>query len=204
MSTKASDVQFEGAEDDLERGLALGRAIGRPYVEIGCLTGPGDVATLTERLGVGERHLRDAIAVAERVGWTAHPLAGVAYMGLAATMIERGIFAEGEEWLDRAKPIMDRARASASDGLRHVQGMLAMSRGRYEDALAAFRDGERLVEVLARRTCWRPSSDPGSCAPGSRWARPTPCGGPVRSAELGRVVQPRARLSLSSVTRTGP
>ena len=146
---KAWTLQFAGAEEDLERGLALGRTIGRPYVEIGCLTGLGNVATLTERIGLGERHLRDAIAVAERVGWTTHPLAGIAFMGLAATLIERGVFAEGEEWLERALPIMDRApEPSASVGLRHIQGMLAMSRGRYEDALAAFRDGERLVEVL--------------------------------------------------------
>jgi LuxR family maltose regulon positive regulatory protein len=146
---KAWTLRFEGAEEDLERGLALGRTIGRPYVEIGCLTGLGNVATLTERIGVGERHLRDAIAVAERVGWTTHPLAGIAFMGLAATLIERGVFAEGEELLERAVPILERApEPSANVGMRHVQGMLAMSRGRYDDALAAFRDGERLVEVL--------------------------------------------------------
>ncbi len=146
---KAWTLRFEGAEEDLERGLALGRTIGRPYVEIGCLTGLGNVATLTERIGVGERHLRDAITVAERVGWTTHPIASIAFMGLAATLIERGIFAEGEEWLERAIPILERApEPSAMVGMRHVQGMLAMSRGRYADALAAFRDGERLVEVL--------------------------------------------------------
>ena len=73
----------------------------------------------------------------------------MAYMGLAATLIERGMLAEGEEWLERADPILDRApEPSASVGLRHVQGMLAMGRGRYDDALAAFRDGERLVDVL--------------------------------------------------------
>ena len=146
---KAWTLRFEGAEDDLERGLALGRTIGRPYVEIGCLTALGNVATLTERLGLGERLLRDAIAVAERVGWTTHPLAGIAFMGLAAALIERGVLAEAEECLERAGPILDRApEPAASLGLRYVQGMLAMSRGRYEDALAAFRDGERLVEVL--------------------------------------------------------
>lgn len=146
---KAWTFRFAEAEHDLERGLAVGRTIGRPYVEIGCLTALGNVATLSERIERGERLLRDAIAVADRVGWTSHPLVGGACMGLAATLVDRGMLAEGELWLERAEPILARAgEPSASVGMRHVQGMLAMARGRYEDALAAFREGERLVEVL--------------------------------------------------------
>jgi LuxR family maltose regulon positive regulatory protein len=146
---KAWTFRFEGAEKDLERGLALGRTIGRPYVEIGCLTALGNVATLTERIQLGEQRLRDAIAVAERVGWTTHTLVGAAYMGLAATLVDRGMLTECEHWLDRADPILARApEPSASVGLRHVQGMLAMCRGRFDDAVAAFREGERLVDVL--------------------------------------------------------
>jgi LuxR family maltose regulon positive regulatory protein len=148
-AAKAWTFRFDDAEKDLLRGLALGRTIGRPYVEIGCLTALGNVATLTERIDLGERRLRDAIAVAERVGWTTHPFAGIAYMGLAAILVDRGEFAEGEMWLERADPILERApEPPASVGLRHIQGMLAMSRGRYDDGLAAFQDGERLVEVL--------------------------------------------------------
>jgi LuxR family maltose regulon positive regulatory protein len=146
---KAWTFRFEGAEHDLERALAMGRTIGRPYVEIGCLTALGNVATLTERVELGEQRLRDAVAVAERVGWTTHPLVGAAYMGLAAVLVDRGVLAEGERWIERADPILARApEPSASVGLRHTQGMLEMSRGRYDAALAAFRDGERLVEIL--------------------------------------------------------
>ncbi|MDZ5620071.1 LuxR C-terminal-related transcriptional regulator [Nocardioides sp. HM23] len=146
---KAWTLRFAEAEDDLERALALGRTIGRPYIEIGCLSALGNVATLSERLERGEQLLRDAIVVAERVGWTSHPLVGGACMGLAATLVDRGMLAEGELWAERAEPILARAgEPSASVGLRHVQGILAMARNRYEDALAAFRDGERLVEVL--------------------------------------------------------
>lgn len=146
---KAWTFRFEGAERDLVRGLALGRSIGRPYVEIGCLTALGNVATLTERIELGEQRLRDAIAVAERVGWTTHPLVGAAYMGLASTLLDRGMLAEGEQWLDRADQILARApEPPANVGLRHAQGMLAMGRGRFDDALAAFQEGERLVDVL--------------------------------------------------------
>src|SRR5262249_10205243 len=87
--------------------------------------------------------------VAERVGWTTHPLVGPAYMGLAAFVIDRGMLAECERWLERADPILDRApEPSASVGLRHIQGLLAMIRRRYADALASFVDAERAVEVL--------------------------------------------------------
>ena len=146
---KAWSFQFAEAEHALERALALGRIVGRPYVELGCLTALGNICILTERIERGERMLRESVAVSERVGWTSHPLVGGACMGLAATLVDRGMLAEGEQWLDRADPILARAgEPSASVGLRHVQGMLAMIRGRHEDALAAFRDGERLVEVL--------------------------------------------------------
>jgi LuxR family maltose regulon positive regulatory protein len=35
-----------------------------------------------------------------------------------------------------------------SVGLRHIQGMIAVARGRLADALAAFREGERLTDLL--------------------------------------------------------
>jgi LuxR family maltose regulon positive regulatory protein len=70
-------------------------------------------------------------------------------MGLAATLVDRGMLVEGQMWLERAEPGLARAgEPSASVGLRHVQGMLAMAQGRYDDALAAFREGERMVDVL--------------------------------------------------------
>ena len=147
---QAWTLRFTEAERNLERGLALGRTIGRPYVEIGCLTALGNVAILTERNEAGARLLRGAIAVGERVGWTTHPLMGPAYMGLAATQLDRGMLAEAEQWLERADPILARApEPAASIGFRHTQGLLAMCRGRFEDALAAFREGERLVDVLS-------------------------------------------------------
>jgi LuxR family maltose regulon positive regulatory protein len=64
-------------------------------------------------------------------------------------VFDRGLLAECEEWLERADPILDRApEPSASVGLRHLHGLLAMVRGQYADALAAFTDAERLVDVL--------------------------------------------------------
>jgi LuxR family maltose regulon positive regulatory protein len=129
--------------------LALGRNVGRPYVEVGCLGGFGLIANMTQRLDLAEDLLRQAIAVADRVGWSTHPIVGVAYVMLGAVLIDRGRLAEGESLLERADPILTNApEPAASVGLRHAQGMLEMSRGRFDGALAAFRDGERLAGQL--------------------------------------------------------
>jgi LuxR family transcriptional regulator, maltose regulon positive regulatory protein len=137
------------AESHLEQGLALGRTIGRPYVEVGCLATLGSVANLTHRLDLAEDRLQHAIAVADRVGWSAHPFVGVACVTLAAVLIDRGRFAEAEPWLERADPILTNApEPAASVGLRHTQGMLWMARGSFAEALASFRDAEQLAEQL--------------------------------------------------------
>jgi LuxR family maltose regulon positive regulatory protein len=76
-------------------------------------------------------------------------MVGVAYMNLAAVLIDRGRFEEGEHWLTRADPILDGApEPAAVVGLRHAQGMLAFARGDHAAALDAFRAGERTVEEL--------------------------------------------------------
>ena len=87
---KAWTFRFEGAERDLERGLALGRTIGRPYVEIGCLAALGHVAILTERVELGEQRMRDAITIAERVGWTTHQLVGSGVHGTRLDPVRPG------------------------------------------------------------------------------------------------------------------
>jgi LuxR family maltose regulon positive regulatory protein len=142
-------LRLHDAEAHLEQALALGRRFERPYLEVGCLATLGTVANLTRRLDLAERHLREAIAIAERLGWSTLPIVGVADLNLAAGLIDRGYFEEGAGWLERADPILTGApEPAASVGLHHTSGMLAMARGRYADALAAFREAERLAEQL--------------------------------------------------------
>jgi LuxR family transcriptional regulator, maltose regulon positive regulatory protein len=142
-------LRLEDAEAHLERALALGGRTGRPYLEIGCLGGLGTVANITQRLGVAEERLRQAVAVAERVGWSRHPLVGPAYLSLGAVLIERGRPAQAAGLLDRADAILAASpEPAASVGLHHVQGMLATAQGRFADALARFREGGRLAASL--------------------------------------------------------
>jgi LuxR family transcriptional regulator, maltose regulon positive regulatory protein len=142
-------LRLDDAEAHLERGLALGRRAGRAYVEVGCLGGLGTVANVSGRLGVALDRLRQAVAVAERVGWVRHPVVGASYLSLAAAVLERGRLAEAASLLDRAEPILTEwPEPAANVGLHHVQGMLAMAQGRYADAVARFLDGERLAASL--------------------------------------------------------
>jgi LuxR family transcriptional regulator, maltose regulon positive regulatory protein len=142
-------LRLGDAEEHLEQGLALGQETGRPYLEVGCLAALGVVANLTQRFDLGEDRVREAIAIADRVGWTTHPMVGVAYMSLGWVLIDRGLSTEGEQWLDRADAILtDAPEPAARVALRQVQGMYAFGRGRFGDALAAFRDTERLAQQL--------------------------------------------------------
>jgi LuxR family maltose regulon positive regulatory protein len=148
-SVETWTFRLEDAEVDLEQGLALGREIGRPYLQLACLSALGAVANMTQRLRLAEDRLRQAIAIAERVGWSTHPLAGVAYATLGAVLVDRGLLAEAEQWLDRADPILtDAPEPAGTVALRHAQGMLALGSGRVSEALTAFCDGERLTHSL--------------------------------------------------------
>jgi LuxR family maltose regulon positive regulatory protein len=137
------------AEQHLEQGLELGRTIGRPYVEVGCLSALGVVANLTMRPNLAEKRLREAIAIAHRVGWSKHPMIGVAYMSLGSVLIDRGLLFDGESWVGRADLVLAEAQEPAAGvGLRQIHGMLHLCRGQFADARASFREAERIANQL--------------------------------------------------------
>jgi LuxR family maltose regulon positive regulatory protein len=147
--TESWTLRLAEAETHAERGLALARRLGRPYLELGCLTTLGTVGNLTRRLDAAEAHLREAIAIAERLGWSALPMVGVTNVNLAAVTLQRGQLEEAEEFLRRAGPIMAEApEPAASVGLCHCRGMLALARDEYAAAAEAFREGERISDAL--------------------------------------------------------
>jgi LuxR family maltose regulon positive regulatory protein len=146
---EAWTLRLQDAESHLQQGLELARAARRPFVEVGCLGALGVVANLTHRLTRSDELLREAIAIAERHGWATHAIVGASYVTLGAVQVDRGLIDEGARWLDVAEPILaDAPEPAASVGLRHTQGMVAFAQGRLADALAAYREGERLTEQL--------------------------------------------------------
>jgi LuxR family transcriptional regulator, maltose regulon positive regulatory protein len=142
-------LRLEDGEAHLQQGLELARKVGRPYVEVGCLVGLGVVANLSHRLDRAEELMHEAIALAERHGWATQANFSAAYVTLGAVLIDRGMIDDGEPWLDRAEPILINAPEPAvTVGLRHTQGMVAFARGDLEQALASYREGERLTFQL--------------------------------------------------------
>ena len=142
-------LRLAEAEEHLEAALGLARRAGRRFVAVGCQGALGVVAQMTGRLDLAEDQLRSAVATADRAGWPGNPVTAAACVTLAAVRLERGALDDARHWLDRAGPALaDAAEPAAAVGLHHGHGMLATCEGRFEEALAAFTEGERLAETL--------------------------------------------------------
>jgi LuxR family transcriptional regulator, maltose regulon positive regulatory protein len=133
----------------LERGLALARRIGRPYLEFGALAyqSPADHYKSLTR---SAEHATAAIELARRHGWTSEPAFGVACMSLGAALTWQGQLDEAEQWVQRAERTL-RAETHPVPALsmRTVRGVLELARGQDSEALAAFQAAERLARRLA-------------------------------------------------------
>jgi LuxR family maltose regulon positive regulatory protein len=137
------------AHAHLAEALALGRRAGLPYIELGCLANLGFIAVISTDLIGGESMLRQAIAVADRVGWSTEEMVGTAYMGLGAVLVDRGRVADGSEWLARAGPIMTGGSEAAAELVfHHALGMVAIGSGHFDEALACWTEAERIGRTL--------------------------------------------------------
>jgi LuxR family maltose regulon positive regulatory protein len=137
------------AERHLERGMALARQIGRPYLEF---TGLAYHAATYFFLSFGRAKERgmQAVELAQRHGWTDEPSAGFASLTVGTVLVWQGQMEEAEPWIQRAERTL-RPEAEPSQGLslRVVRGLLELERGRDADALAAFEAADRLASRLA-------------------------------------------------------
>src|SRR5580693_1988429 len=148
-------LQFDDAERHLERGIDLARHIGRPYLELYGLAHGAHWMLLFRPDASQPEWSRQAIELAERHGWGEEPLAGMAYAQLGIVMLYQGRLAEAEPWLERAEQTL-RAEMEPAAGmsLRHARAVLELARGRYQEALAAFRGAETLAATLVTpHTC---------------------------------------------------
>jgi LuxR family transcriptional regulator, maltose regulon positive regulatory protein len=93
---------------------------------------------------------REAIALAERHGWTDQVAVGEAYAVLASALAWQGRLDEAEAWLQRAeRTIRPEAEPAAAMGVQYIRGQLELTRGRVADAVAAFQVTQRLAGHLA-------------------------------------------------------
>jgi LuxR family maltose regulon positive regulatory protein len=139
----------EESERHLEQGLELARQIRAPYVEVGCLSHLAVASSGLRPFAVARERGLEAVAIAERHGWTADGIVAVAFVELALLDVLQGRFEDGRSWLERGERALLGGVDPAAELLLHlVQGWLYVAEGRYEDALDAFRTGERIQTLL--------------------------------------------------------
>jgi LuxR family transcriptional regulator, maltose regulon positive regulatory protein len=145
------------AEHHLREGAVLARAIGRPYLEVGCLAQLGfayifhDAATpKADAFAETRRRCLEAVELAERYGWGTEPVIAPALMTLAGNMVLLGEFDEGERWLRRTERALQTDTGPDIRLLLHqTSGMLHAGRGRHHEALEEFSAAEHLASQLA-------------------------------------------------------
>ncbi len=148
-------LRFEDAERHLQQGVALARQIGRPYLEFAGLTHRAHGMLLLRPDASQAEWSRQAVELAGRHGWGEESLAGMAYAQLGIVLLYQGRLDEAEPWLERADATL-RAEVEPAAGmsLRYARAVLELARGRYQEALAAFRDARKLAAALAGpQTC---------------------------------------------------
>ena len=146
-STEFWATAFKDDERCLERGIALARQGGRPYLEF---TGLAHQALheFYHSFARGAERGRQAAELAERHGWTDDPAAGSACLVVAVVLVWQGQPDDAEPWLERAERTLTAdTQPVAVLASRLVRGTLELERGRNVAALAALEAGE----LLARR-----------------------------------------------------
>jgi LuxR family transcriptional regulator, maltose regulon positive regulatory protein len=147
-TVEAWTLALPDAERHLRQGAALAREIGRPYLEVGCLSELG-FASKIHPFATTQLRCREAIALAERHGWGTEPVISPALMTLAGTLVWTGEFDAAERWLQRtAQALQTDTGPIMSLLLQHTTAILHACRGRLPEALEEFSAAERLRSQL--------------------------------------------------------
>ena len=148
-STLYWTARREEAGEYLDRGLALARRGGRPYLEFTGLAYQAPHEFHHSFARAAERG-RQAVELAERHGWTGDPAFGVACGTLGTLLVWQGQPDEAEPWVQRAERTLTAdTQPVAVLTIRYIRGILEQARGRDAAALAAFEAGEPLARRLA-------------------------------------------------------
>jgi LuxR family transcriptional regulator, maltose regulon positive regulatory protein len=146
-STEFWATASEDAERCLERGIALARQGGRPYLEFTGLASQAAHQFFRSFARAAERG-RQAVELAERHGWTHDPAVGIACTVVGLVLAWRGQPDEAEPWVQRAERTLTAdTQPGAVLAIRLIRGILELERDRNAAALAALEAGE----LLARR-----------------------------------------------------
>ena len=147
-TVEAWTLALPDAERHLRQGAALAREIGRPYLEVSCLSELG-FASKIEPFAIAQLRCREAIALAERHGWGAEPVISPALSTMAGTQVWLGEFDDAERWLQRTAQALQTDRGPIMRlVLHHTTAILRACRGRLQEALEEFSAAEQLRSQL--------------------------------------------------------
>ena len=147
-STEYWATVSEDAEGYLNRGIALARRGGRPYLEFTGLAYQALHEFYRSFARAAERG-RQAVALAERHGWAGDPAAGIACMVVGLVLVCQGQPDAAEPWVQRAERTLTAdTQPVAVLSIRIIRGMLELARDRNAAALAALEAGEALARRL--------------------------------------------------------
>jgi LuxR family maltose regulon positive regulatory protein len=151
-STEFWAGQIDQAEQHLERGIALARLIGHPYLEFTGLVYQAGVGQFRTFATAIER-CTQAIELAQQHGWTDDPAVGFASLTLGTVRVWQGRFDEAEPLIEQAERVL-RAEAEPAQemAIRLTRGLLEVGRGRVADGLAAIEAADRLAARLAEHS----------------------------------------------------
>ena len=148
-STELWATASQDAEGYLDRGIALARRGGRPYLEFTGLAYQALREAHHSFARAAERG-RQAVELAGRHGWAGDPAAGMACMAVGVVLVWRGQPDAAEPWVQRAERTLTAdTEPAAVLAIRLIRGTLELERGRNAAALAAFEAGETLARRLA-------------------------------------------------------
>jgi LuxR family transcriptional regulator, maltose regulon positive regulatory protein len=148
-STEFWATAAQDAERYLDRGIALARQGGRPYLEFTGLAHQALHEAYHSFARAAERG-RQAVELAERHGWTGDPAVGVACTAVAVVLVRQGQPDEAETWVRRAERTLTAdTQPAAVLAIRLLRGTLELERDRNAAALAALEAGEALARRLA-------------------------------------------------------
>ena len=142
---------FEQARRDLEQAVALERRAGLPFLQVSSLGHLGIACPWTgSSLAVGLEQSEEAVRIAAEHGWMDDPVVGTSLATGALALLWLGRFDEVERWLARARRAMRPDGEPGTELLVHeIQGVLRLVQGQAEEALACFREAERMQTLLA-------------------------------------------------------
>jgi LuxR family maltose regulon positive regulatory protein len=143
-------LRFAEARGHLEQALELARRVGRPSIEIACLSYLALEATLGGRpASVAGPLAEQAAALVEACRSESLESAAAAFAVGAITRLWAGRLTEAEQWLERAQGAVTPGTAPALAVIvEHTRALLRLGQQRIDDALTALRDAERLQKRL--------------------------------------------------------